>query len=215
MKMIRVLVVDDHPLVREGLLAVLGSEPDLEVVGQGKHGDEAVQMAAALRPDVTLMDLMMKPKDGVQATREILQNDPGARVLILTSATDVERVLPAIQAGALGYVTKEAPPDEIVEAIHRLHQGGVHLPAALTRRMMSQPAPSGRAPDGLAALTGREIEILKMVAQGLGNEEIAVRLVISPRTAGAHVSHILEKLALENRTQAALFALREGLVNLS
>jgi NarL family two-component system response regulator LiaR len=214
MAMIRILVVDDHPLVREGLLAVLGSEPDLEVAGQAKNGDEAVQMASKLCPDVILMDLLMSPKDGVESTREILQKSPEARVLILTSSTDIERILPAVQAGALGYISKEAQPDELLEAIRSLYQGGVHLPANLTRRLLRKTQgtthPTALAPD----LTEREIEILKLVALGLGNEEIAERLVISPRTAGAHISHILEKLDLENRTQAALYALRQGLVSL-
>jgi NarL family two-component system response regulator LiaR len=211
---IRVLVVDDHPLVREGLLAVLQSEADLEVAGQAKNGDEAVRMAVQLGPDVIVMDLLMSPKDGVEATREILQKNPEARVLILTSSTDLERILPAIQAGALGYISKEAQPNELLQAIRGLHQGGVHLPANLTRRLLraNQAAthPAALAPD----LTEREIEILKLVAQGLGNEAIAERLVISSRTAGAHISHILEKLDLENRTQAALYALRQGLMSL-
>ena len=212
-KAIQVLIVDDHPLVREGLLAVLGGEDDLAVAGQAANGEEAVQMASQLAPDVILMDLFMKPIDGTQATRAILQANPAARVLILTSSTDIERVLPAVQAGALGYITKEAPPGELLAAIRGLYQGGVHLPAALTRRLLLKTDHSA-PPAQVEVLTERESEILKLVALGLGNEEIAARLVISPRTAGAHISHILEKLGLENRTQAALYALRKGVVKL-
>ena len=214
MEKIRVLVVDDHPLVREGLIAVLSSEPDLSIAGQAKNGEQAVEMALRLGPDVILMDLFMEPKDGVEATREILQTHPDMRVLILTSSTDIERVLPAVQAGALGYITKEAPPEELLDAIRCLHQGGVHLPANLTRRLMQKGGGSAHPARVEAALTEREIEILKLVAQGWGNDEIAEHLVISPRTAGVHISHILEKLGLDNRTQAALYALRQGLVNL-
>ena len=212
-KAIQVLIVDDHPLVREGLLAVLGGEDDLAVAGQAANGEEAVQMVSQLAPDVILMDLFMKPIDGTQATRAILQANPAARVLILTSSTDIERVLPAVQAGALGYITKEAPPGELLAAIRGLYQGGVHLPAALTRRLLLKTDHSA-PPAQVEVLTERESEILKLVALGLGNEEIAARLVISPRTAGAHISHILEKLGLENRTQAALYALRKGVVKL-
>ncbi len=121
---IRVLVVDDHPLVREGLLAVFSGEPDLLVAGQAKNGDEAVQLADQLHPDVIVMDLLMQPKDGVEATREILQKNPDVRILILTSSAEIERVLPAVRAGALGYITKEAQPYELLEAIRRLYHGG-------------------------------------------------------------------------------------------
>lgn len=210
---IRLLIVDDHPLVREGLRAVLGLEPDLEIVGEAANGLEAVRLAQQMHPDIVLMDILMPHKDGIEATTEILRQCPATRVLILTSMTDIERILPTIQAGALGYVAKNTPPQELLTAIRMLHQGGIYLPAGLARRLLRVigSAPSAQP---VEALTERELEILKLVAQGLGNDEIAHRLVISSRTVGVHVSHILDKLNLTNRTQAALYALRHGLVGL-
>lgn len=212
---IRILIVDDHPLVREGLRAVLGQEPGLEIVGEAANGVEALAAVRRLRPDVIVMDILMPDKDGLAATAEILRLDPAARVLLLTSLTNLERVRPAIRAGALGYISKSAPPEELERAIRTLYQGGVYLPANLARALLQTPVgalePQLPPPD---LLTGRELEILKLVAQGLGNEAIADRLIISPRTAAVHISHILDKLGLENRTQAALYALRQGIASL-
>ncbi len=213
--LICVLIVDDHPLVREGLRAVLGQEPGLEIVGEAADGTEAIAAAARLRPDVIIMDILMPDKDGLAATTEILRLDPAARVLLLTSMTNVAHIRPAIRAGALGYISKSAPPEELERAIRTLHQGGVYLPANLARELLHSPAGAlGAEPSSLDPLTERELEILKLVAQGWGNDEIAARLVISPRTAGVHISHILDKLGLKNRTQAALYALRQGIVSL-
>ncbi len=210
---IRLLLVDDHPLVREGLRAVLDVEPDMQIVAEASNGREAVQLAQQHHPDVIIMDILMPSQDGAAATADILRYNPDARVLILSSLMDPERILPAVQAGALGYVAKNTPPDNLITAIRILHQGGVHLPATLARRLLRANGANPITPS-LDDLTGRELEILKLVAQGLGNEAIAAQLVISSRTAGVHVSHILDKLGLENRTQAALYALRRGLVSL-
>ena len=210
---IHLLLVDDHPLVREGLRAVLDVEPDMQIVAEASNGREAVQLAQQHHPDVIIMDILMPSQDGAAATADILRHNPDARVLILSSLMDPERILPAVQAGALGYVAKNTPPDNLITAIRILHQGGVHLPAALARRLLRANGANPTTPS-LDDLTGRELEILKLVAQGLGNEAIAAQLVISSRTAGVHVSHILDKLGLENRTQAALYALRRGLVSL-
>ncbi|MBE2201155.1 MAG: response regulator transcription factor [Anaerolinea sp.] len=210
---IHLLLVDDHPLVREGLRAVLGAEPDMRIVAEAANGLEAVRLAQQHQPDVIIMDVLMPGQDGAAATADILRHNPAARVLILTSLTEIERILPTVQAGALGYVAKNRPPAELIAAIRTLHQGGVHLPGGLARRLLHAGSPIPATPP-LDALTERELEILKLVAQGLGNDAIAAQLVISSRTVGVHVSHILDKLYLENRTQAALYALRHGLVSL-
>lgn len=212
---IRILIVDDHPLVREGLRAVLSQEADLHIVGEATNGREALAAMERLHPDVILMDVLMPGKDGIEATGDILRVNPAARILLLTSVTNMERIRPTIRAGALGYIPKSAPPEDLEQAIRTLHKGGVYLPANLARGLVQAPANSSRPGEfPIEMLTEREVEILKLVAQGLGNEEIATRLVISPRTAGVHISHILDKLGLENRTQAALYALRQGLVSL-
>jgi two-component system, NarL family, response regulator LiaR len=210
---IRLLLVDDHPLVREGLRAVLSVEPDIHIVAEASNGWEAAHLAQQQQPDVIIMDVLMPGQDGIAATADILRHNPDARVLILTSLMEIERILPTVQAGALGYVAKNRPPAELIAAIRTLHQGGVHLPGGLARRLLraGSPTPTTPPPD---AFTDRELEILKLVAQGLGNEDIAAQLVISSRTVGVHVSHILDKLSLENRTQAALYALRHGMVSL-
>lgn len=210
---IRLLLVDDHPLVREGLRAVLGAEPDMHIVAEATNGREAAHLAQRHQPDVILMDVLMPGQDGLAATADILRHNPDARILILTSLTEIERILPTVQAGALGYVAKNRPPAELIAAIRTLHQGGIHLPGGLARQLLRAGSPTPATPP-VDALTERELEILKLVAQGLGNDAIAAQLVISSRTVGVHISHILDKLFLENRTQAALYALRQGLVSL-
>ncbi|MFP4345079.1 MAG: response regulator [Anaerolineales bacterium] len=213
-KSIRILIVDDHPLVREGLQAVLALEEDLEIVGEAANGRDAVQQARRLQPDVILMDLLMPEMGGAEATVEILGMSPTLRILILTSVNDVGTILATVKAGALGYVSKNAPPAELLDAIRTVHRGSVVLPAPLARALLNHEPVPEPAPHPADILTEREIEVLTLVAQGLNNDEIAARLVISPRTASVHVSHILSKLGLENRTQAALHALRAGLADL-
>ncbi len=211
---IRVLIADDHPLIREGLRGLLAAEPDLELVGEAVDGLEAVEKTDQLRPDVILLDLLMPVKSGIEAMIEIKEKDPGARILVLTSFADDEQVFPALRAGALGYLLKDSSPQDLLRAIRSVYRGESSLHPAIARRLVlqfSQPAVDS-SPEN--PLTQREVEVLKLVAEGLSNQNIADELVVSERTVGKHVGNILEKLHLANRTQAALYALREGLSTL-
>ena len=211
---IRVLIADDHPLIREGLRGLLAAEPDLELVGEAADGSEAVEKTDQLRPDVILLDLLMPVKSGIEAIIEIKEKDPGARILVLTSFADDEQVFPALRAGALGYLLKDSSPQDLLRAIRSVYRGESSLHPAIARRLVlqfSQPAVDS-TPEN--PLTQRETEVLKLVAEGLSNQNIADELVVSERTVGKHVGNILEKLHLANRTQAALYALREGLSTL-
>jgi DNA-binding NarL/FixJ family response regulator len=216
-EVIRVLIVDDHDVVRRGLLGFLSTEPDIEVVGDARDGSQALERLSQLdaegqRPDVVLMDLEMQVMDGVEATREIRSRYDDVEVVVLTSFVEEDRVHAVLEAGASGYLLKDADVDEVCRAIRAAHRGEVHLDAAIAKRLMT----SLRAPkqeDPFADLTEREREILRMVAAGKANKQIAMELVISERTARTHVSNILRKLGLASRTQAALWAVREGLVD--
>jgi two-component system, NarL family, response regulator LiaR len=211
---IRILIADDHAIVREGLRALLETEPGMELVGEAADGIEAVRKQQALQPDVTLLDLVMPRQDGLAALTEIRQKDPQARILVLTSFAEDDRVFPAIMAGALGYLLKDATPQELLKAIRDVARGEASLHPAIARRVIKElhrPQESGPT---VEPLTERETQVLSLVAQGLSNQEIAGRLVISERTVRTHVSNILGKLHLANRTQAARYALREGLAKL-
>lgn len=212
---IRVLIVDDHAIVREGLRAVIGLENDMQVVGEAKDGNEAIALSRHLNPDVILMDLLMPNKGGIEAIREILEENPNHRILVLTSFAEVDKILPTIRSGALGYIVKNSSPGELLRAIRDIAKGAVVMQPDIARQLfhgLSQSTEPLTQP--IEQLSTREIEILKLVAQGMTNEEIGDQLSISSRTVGVHVTHILEKLNLNNRTQAALFALRNGLVSL-
>jgi NarL family two-component system response regulator LiaR len=213
-ELIRVLIVDDHPLVREGLEAVIALEPDIEVVGEAADGPEAVLLARRLDPDVILMDLLMPGMSGGEAIAAILAETPTQRIIVLTSIDDPQAILEAIRAGAQGYVSKNALPQELLDAIGMVYRGSVVLPPAIAQALLERALPPEPSPLALDALTEREVEVLALVAQGFDNETIGERLVISPRTASVHVSHVLAKLGVDNRTQAALYALRCGLVEL-
>ncbi len=216
-ELIRVLLVDDHKVVRQGLQAFLSGESDIEVVAEASNGRQALDRLMALHaegllPDVVLMDLMMEPIDGVQATREIRSRFADVEVVVITSFLEEERVQAALDAGASGYVLKDAEVDEIVGAVRAACRGELHLDPVVAKRLMrSMRAPTGREP--AAELTERELEILRLLAAGHSNKEIAAQLVISERTARTHVSNILGKLGLASRTQAALWAVREGLAS--
>lgn len=213
-KTIRILIADDHALIREGLRAFAVTRPDIELVGEATNGAKAVQMARSLQPDVILMDLVMPQMDGVQAIREIKQQNPNARILVLTSFSEDDRIFPAIKAGAAGYLLKDASPQELLQAIQDIHRGKTVLHPTIALRVMHELGQSSGLVPVENQLTERELEVLRLVAQGLSNRKIAKKLIISEQTVATHVGNILGKLYLENRTQAALYALREGMVTL-
>jgi len=213
---IRVLVVDDHAVVRRGLFAFLEGEPDIEVVGDAASGDEALETLELLdtegrRPHVVLMDLQMEPVDGIESTRRIRKRYDDLEVVALTSFGEVERVHAALEAGASGYLLKDADVDEVAVAVRAAHRGELQLDAAVARRLMGslRPAASG---DGAGTLTARELDVLRLLGEGYANKAIAAELGITERTTRTHVSSILAKLGLSSRTQAALWATREGSV---
>jgi len=210
---IRVLIVDDHAIVRKGIRALLSEADGFEVVGEASNGQEAVQRAEECSPDVILMDLLMPVMDGIEATRQITSRQPGARVLVLTSFAADNKVFPAIKAGASGYLLKDSSPDELVRAIRQVHRGEPSLHPTIARKLLQEVAHPAELQPAPEALTAREMMVLRLIAQGLSNQEIADRLVVSEPTVRAHVSRILSKLHLASRTQAALYAVREGLTD--
>jgi NarL family two-component system response regulator LiaR len=209
---IRILVADDHAIVREGLRALIETQPDMSLVGSAADGIEAVVLARSLHPDIVLLDLVMPRKDGLSAIADIKQENPGARILVLTSFAEDEKVFPAIKIGALGYLLKDSSPQELLQAIRSVHAGKASLhPTVALKVIQELNQPSANLKPAQEPLTAREMKVLELVAQGLSNQEIAMRLVLSERTVSTHISSILGKLHLANRTQAALYALREGL----
>jgi len=230
-KKIRVLIVDDHAVVRQGLRTFLELHGDLspadassddvsalpiEVVGEAANGAQAVDLAGRFQPDVVLLDLVMPGMDGIQATPRIVECSPCSRVIILTSFGEEDKVIPAVRAGAQGYLLKDIPPDELARAVRAAYLGQVQLHPDVARKLMSavaaQDPPTGKPGEAAVdELTGRELEVLGLIARGFNNREIAEKMVISEKTVKTHVSSILGKLHLEDRTQAAIYALRHGL----
>ncbi|MCA9953605.1 MAG: response regulator transcription factor [Ardenticatenaceae bacterium] len=211
---IRIFLADDHAVVREGLVALIETETDMEVVGTGENGEEAVRRVLHFQPDVTLLDLNMPRKSGLEAIAEIKQSLPDARILVLTSFGDDEHVFSAIKGGALGYLLKDTPPHELIRAIRNVYEGKSALHPDIALKVIHELNKPADLPPTEDPLTEREVDVLKQVARGLSNDEIAELLVVSERTVRTHVSNILGKLHLANRTQAALYALREGISTL-
>jgi NarL family two-component system response regulator LiaR len=210
--LISVLVADDHAIVREGLRAVINAERDMELAGEAGDGEEAVQKALALKPDVILMDLFMPRKGGIDAIQEIKRANPQARILVLTSYGDETLVFSAIQAGALGYLLKDSSAQELPEAIRCLYRGEPSVDPAIARKLVLGLGKAQGVEPVVDALTEREVEVVKLLARGLSNQAIADQLSVAERTVRFHVGNILAKLQLENRTEVALYAIRKGLV---
>jgi NarL family two-component system response regulator LiaR len=210
---IRILIVDDHSVVRQGLKMFLGLDPDLEVVGEAEDGAEAIRQCQALSPDVVLMDMLMPVMDGIAATEAIRRDFPDTEVIALTSVLEDEAVIGAVKAGAIGYLLKDTQSDELRRAIKAASEGQVQLSPAAAARLMREV----RTPELASAesLTERENDVLRLLAQGKANKEIARELVIGEKTVKTHVSNILQKLGVQSRTQAALYAAQNGLAELS
>ena len=207
---IRVLLVDDHAVVRQGLRMFLGLDPDLQIVGEATNGLEAIELSRQLRPDIILMDLLMPIMDGLTAIQKIKKAQPEVEIIALTSVIEDDRVFNAIHAGAMGYLLKDTQASELVQRIKAAHRGEVQLHPEAAKRLIREV----RSPDSPEKLTDRETEVLKLIARGLSNKDIATRLVVSEKTVKTHVSNLLTKLNLPSRTQAALYALKEGLATL-
>ena len=211
---ITILVADDHAIVREGLRALIDTEPGMRLLDEAQDGIEAMQKARAQQPDVILLDMVMPRQDGLETIKQIKAEQPDACILVLTSFAEDEKVFPAIKAGALGYVLKDSSPGQLLQAIRDVYRGEASLHPTIARKLITELSQPPAQPLTEEPLTEREVEVLKQVAQGLSNQQIAENLVLSERTVRTHVSHILEKLHLANRTQAALYALRKGISDL-
>jgi DNA-binding NarL/FixJ family response regulator len=211
-EVIRVLIADDHPIVRQGLEILINSQPDMRLVGQAANGNEALVVFKETKPDVIVMDLKMPDKNGLSAIEEMKKSDPEIPVLVLTSFPDDEMLISAIQLGADGVMLKDSPPEQLLDAMRAVVHGQNPLHPSVAHKLMIKIQQSAASTPVGHSLTNREFDVLKCMAQGLSNREIALRLLISTRTVTTHVRNILDKLGLDNRTQAALYAVEHGIV---
>jgi two-component system, NarL family, response regulator LiaR len=208
---IKILIADDHPLMRQGLRVIIEAQPDLELVGESSNGEQAVRQALALHPEIVIMDLQMPVKDGLAATREIAQADPHAQVLVLTSFPDDDNVYAAIKAGAMGFLLKDSSAEYLLDAIRTVARGESVLHPTIARKLIQEIKHPPKLPPTTEPLTAREVQVLVCLAQGMANSLIAKELSVSIRTVSSHVRNILDKLHLANRTQAALYAVEQGI----
>ena len=212
---IRVLIVDDHAVVRQGLKAFLRVQDGIEFVGEAENGEEAIERAGELEPDVIMMDLVMPGMGGVETMRKLRELGSDARVIVLTSFAEDDQVIAAVKAGAAGYLLKDVRPDELASAIRTVHEGDALLHPSVAAKLMSKVADAGSGETKPDTLTARELDVLKDIARGMSNKEIAADLGVAEKTVKTHVSSILHKLQLADRTQAALYAVRERIVDLT
>jgi DNA-binding NarL/FixJ family response regulator len=211
---IKILLIDDHMVVRKGLSFFLSTQGDFELVGEAENGKQALEKIAELKPDIVLMDAVMPEMDGIEATAQIKKNYPEVKVIILTSFSDQDHVLPALRAGAVGYLLKDVQPEQLGDAIRGAYRGNIQLHPEITQQLMSQNFASSHDTQRssiIEDLTMREKEVLSLIAKGMSNKEIASTLMIAEKTVKTHVSSILSKLGLADRTQAALYAVKNGL----
>ena len=217
-RMIRVLIAEDHTIVREGLQSLIDSEEGMEVIGEAKNGIEAIELARKLRPDVVLLDLLMPRMSGLEAIPTLKEDEPDIKILVLTSLSEDDKIFSAIEAGALGYLSKDTSSRALLQAIREVDKGELALPPLIARKMLQKilhpEEESVSKPLSESPLTAREMEVLRLLARGLTNQDIASELFVSERTIRNHVTAILGKLHLANRTQAALYAIREGIVSI-
>jgi NarL family two-component system response regulator LiaR len=211
---IRIIIVDDHAVVREGLRSFIQIKPDMEVVGEAEDGIEAVERALALEPDVILLDIVMPRLDGVGTIKQLNKEGCTARILVITSFAEDDQIFSAIKAGALGYLLKDSKPQELIQAIRDVYRGEPYLHRTIALKLMEEISREPELPPTEEPLTERELEVLTLIAQGYTNREIGEQLHLTERTVGKYASNILDKLHLANRTQAALYALRKGIVDL-
>lgn len=212
--LITIMIVDDHAILRRGLISLMEVTHGIKVIGEATNGEEAIHLAKSLKPDVILMDLVMPGIDGIEAIKAIKQNNPESRILVLTSFSDDKKVFPAIKAGAMGYLLKDCSTQELIKAINDINQGQSSLHPTIARKLMSEINQPSELKPTEDPLSEREVEVLKLVARGFSNKQVAEMLTVSDGTVRIHVSNILNKLHLASRTQATLYALREGLASL-
>jgi NarL family two-component system response regulator LiaR len=211
---IRVMIVDDHPVVRRGIQSLLGEEEDIQVVGEAVNGKDALEKVESLKPDVILMDLVMPEMSGIEAIEKITASHSDARILVMTSFAADDKVFPSIKAGALGYLLKDSDPEDLIRMIRQVYRGELSIHPTIARKVIQELNRPATEPLTPSPITEREVEILKLLAEGMENKEIAAKLVVQDATVRTHVSNILRKLQLANRVQATLYALRMGLTSL-